>query len=244
MSFSAMGYALLNPDGELMEIPNARALNDRVSVAMHRYAFYGWGSFLPLNVPERRPQIRMSTVAGRELVYLEGMRVENTGLFSSGFDYWRIYECGIGISVESFRNDWSRQGQPIPPPHLTPTWILLVFHSLLAHARLVGQEIPGVAQVVVRMDWRGLKGRRLLWDSLRAAGGGTLADNRFAKTVSLEWADLRDDYFGAFRRVALPFLNVFAEPGWFDPETWLTRDTVNELFKRIHPSTRLFDDDR
>lgn len=54
-------------------------MNERVSIEMHRYAYYGWSSFLPLHVPERAPQIRSSTLAGQEMTYLEGMRVENTG---------------------------------------------------------------------------------------------------------------------------------------------------------------------
>ncbi len=244
MSFSALGYALVDADGTPVEIQSARGLNDRVSVAMHRYAHYGWSSFLPLHVPERAPQIRMGNLADRELTYLEGMRLENTGLITSAFDYWRIYECGVAVSVESFRDDWSRQGQATPPPHLTLTWILVSLHSLLAHARLVGQEVPGVSQVIVRMDWRGLKGRMLAWDSMRyAAGGGMLADDRFARTVTLEWSDLRDDYFQALRRVALPFLSLFTTAGWFDPEVWLTREAVNEQLRRTgFNSIKLFED--
>jgi hypothetical protein len=244
MNYSALGYALIDADGDSIEISTLRGLNERVSVAMHRYAYYGWSSFLPLNVPERAPQIRMSNLAGRELTYLEGMRVENTGLITSAFDYWRIYDCGIGMSVESFRDDWSRQDEPNPPPHLSLTWILVPFHSLLAHARLAGQELPGVARVVVRMDWRGLKGRMLAWDRSRhAAGGGKLAEDRFAKTVTLEWRDLRDDYFGTLRRVTLPFLNLFAASGWFDPETWLTPEAVDNQFKRLNVDTlKLFED--
>ncbi|TPM05350.1 hypothetical protein FJ960_13095 [Mesorhizobium sp. B2-3-11] len=132
-SFSAMGYALVDADGDPINIENARDLNERVSVAMHRNAYYGWGSFLPLTVPERAPQVRMSTLAGKETTYLEGMRVENTALISSAFDYWRIYECGIAVSVESFRDNWSREGQPPPPKHLTPLWTLVAIHSLLAY---------------------------------------------------------------------------------------------------------------
>ena len=96
------------------------------------------------------------------------------------------------------------------------------------------------------MEWRGLKGRMLALGSLaHMAGGGTLRDDRFAKTVTLEWADLRDDYFTALRRTALPFLNLFTAPGWFDPETWLTPEAVNAQFKRLgFHTTKLFDDDR
>jgi hypothetical protein len=144
---------------------------------MHRYAYVGWSSFLPLNVPERASQARMDAIAGQEVTYLEGMRLENIGLIGSAFDYWRIYDCGIGVSVESFRDDWRREGETVPP-HLTPNWILISLHSLLAHARLVGQDTPGVAQIVILMDWRGLKGRMLACDHFRhAAGEGTLVDD-------------------------------------------------------------------
>lgn len=242
-SFSAMGYALVDADGDPINIENPRALNERVSVAMHRYAYYGWGSFLPLTVPERAPQVRMSTLAGKETTYLEGMRVENTALISSAFDYWRIYECGIAVSVESFRDNWSREGQPPPPKHLTPLWTLVAIHSLLAHARLMGQELPGVAQVIVRMDWRGLADRVLMWDSFRMVASSKLADDRFARTTTLQWTNLRDDYFGALRRVALPFLSVFATHGWFQPESWLTPEAVQNEFKRLEVSTmRLFEE--
>ncbi|UVO30326.1 helix-turn-helix domain-containing protein [Bradyrhizobium arachidis] len=243
-NFSALGYALVDGEGEPVEISNPRAVNDRVTIEMHRYAHYGWSSFLPLNVPERAPQVRMSTLAGREVTYLEGMRVENTGLIGSAFDYWRIYECGIGVSVESFRDDWRRPGDTAPP-HLTPAWILIAIHSLLAHARLVGREVPGAAQVLVRMDWRGLKGRMLAWDRFRhAAGGGTLADDRFAKNIAIEWATLRDDYFEALRLVSLPILRIFGTTGWYDPDQWLTRDAVEEQFSQLRMNTlRLFDED-
>lgn len=71
----------------------------------------------------------------------------------------------------------------------------------------------------------------LAWDQLRhAAGGRTLADERFVKTITVEWGLPRDDYFEALRRVALPFLQVFGAAGWFDPDQWLTRDAVKGSF--------------
>ena len=95
------------------------------------------------------------------------------------------------------------------------------------------------------MEWRGLKGRMLAWDRLRhAAGGGTLADDRFAKNVTIEWAILRDNYFEALRRVALPFLGIFGTSGWFSPDAWLTREAVEAQFAQHRMSTiRLFDED-
>lgn len=81
------------------------------------------------------------------------------------------------------------------------------------------------------MKWRGLKGRMLAWDRLRhAAGGGALAEERFAKNVTIEWATLRDNYFEALRRVVLPFLRIFGTGSWFDPDGWLTREAVEAHF--------------
>jgi hypothetical protein len=84
----------------------------------------------------------------------------------------------------------------------------------------------------------------LAWDySRHAAGGRTLADDRFVKTITVEWALLRDDYFEALRRVALPFLQIFAAAGWFDPDQWLTRKAVETEFSRQRMSTvRLFEE--
>ncbi|HEX9544888.1 MAG TPA: hypothetical protein VF955_06865 [Pyrinomonadaceae bacterium] len=68
------------------------------------------------------------------------------------------------------------------------------------------------------------------------------ADDRFAKTVILSWADLRDDYFTAFRRVALPVFDLFANPGWLEPDTWLTRELVEREFAKLQAAgMRLFD---
>ncbi|QBR71895.1 hypothetical protein CU048_12140 [Beijerinckiaceae bacterium] len=240
--FSALGYALLDGEGELMEIEDLRGMSDRVAVAMHRYAYYGWASFLPLTYPERAPQVRTGTLLAKDLGYLEGMRLENTGLLTSAFDYWRIYECGIAVTVESFREDRSgSSGDKVR--HLTALQILIRIHSLLAHARLLGQEIPGVHQVVVRMDWRGLSGRQLAWDEMRVVSPIKVADDRFVKTVALSWSDLRDTYFSALRRIALPFFNLFRNAGWLEPDKWLTRELVEQEFGKMQGAAlHLFED--
>ena len=238
---AALGYILLDAEGVPIEIENVRGVNARVSVAMHQYAYTGWASFLPLTVPERAPQIRTGTLLGKEYSYLEGMRLENTGLLAGAFDYWRIYECGLAVTVESYHEDYvtvQRGGVP----HLAPLQIFVKLHSLLAHARLLGQEIPGVHQVIVRMDWRGLSGRTLMWDETHVVSPAKFADDRFAKTVTLSWVDLRDDYFTALRRVALPVFDLFANAGWLEPNTWLTRELVEQEFAKLRVGgMRLFD---
>jgi hypothetical protein len=170
------------------------------------------------------------------------MRLENTGLLAGAFDYWRVYDCGIVVTVESYHEDYAalRNGGP---PHLTPLQIFVKLNSLLAHARLVGQEIPGVDQVVIRMDWRGLSGRMLMWDDSRVVSPMKVTDDRFVKTLTLSWTDLRDDHLAALRRVALPVFNLFANAGWLEPDTWLTRKLVGREFAKLRVAgMRLFED--
>lgn len=103
--------------------------------------------------------------------------------------------------------------------------------------------MTGVSQILVRQDWRGLAGRRLGYDHTSYVSPLEAADDRFLKAVNIPWAELRDDYFSAFRRVCIPFLSLFANPGWLEPEHFLTRDLVENEFRRFRSSTvRLFDD--
>ena len=100
-----------------------------------------------------------------------------------------------------------------------------------------------MAQVVIRMEWKGLAGRMLMWDDFHVFASSKLFDDRFAKTIPLSWSDLRDNYFGALRRVALPILTLFATQGWFQPETWLTPEAVRDEFSRLQVGTmKMFED--
>jgi hypothetical protein len=129
------------------------ALNTRADVGMHQHAYMGWNSFLPLRVPERAPQLRSEPLFGEDRSYLEGMRIANTAFLSSTFDYWRMYEDGVCCFAEGYRDDF--QGRT---DQLNVSLCLIKLHSILAHARLVGQELPAIAKVIIYMDWRGLAG--------------------------------------------------------------------------------------
>jgi hypothetical protein len=235
--FAVLGYGLMGDDGELLVIENLRSLNARADVGMHDYAYFGWNAFLPLHVPERAPQYRLEPLLGQDRSYLESMRLANSGLLPAALDYWRIYEDGVFCWAESYRED-----VPWPPqnPMLRVVFCLVKLHSVLAHARLVGQEMPTVARVTFHMNWKGLAGRMLHWDEHRMVGPAHLADDRFVKTITIEWSELRDDYFSALRKLSLPFFNLFAITGWQDPEAWLTRDVVERELGAMDMRMRLF----
>ena len=75
------------------------------------------------------------------------------------------------------------------------------------------------------------------------AAPGRAADDRFLKTVALPWVDLRDRYFDSFRRVALPFLDMFPTGGGTPPAEWLTRERVEAEFAKFEVGViRLFED--
>ena len=45
--------------------------------------------------------------------------------------------------------------------------------------------------------------------------------------------DLRDDYFTALRRIALPIFDLFANAGWLEPDTWLTHELIEREFAKL-----------
>lgn len=89
-AFSVLAYGFVGEDGELIELDSLRALNDRVSVAMHDYAYCGWTSFLPLTLPERAPQMRTGRLEQEDRSYLEGMRLPSLGVLHNALDYWHL----------------------------------------------------------------------------------------------------------------------------------------------------------
>lgn len=229
-AFAAIGYLLLDEDGAPVKLEELRELIQNTDRYMHQYAYYGWNSFLPLSPLERAPQIRTAVIDEDEVEYLEGMRLENTGLLSMSYDYWRLYELGMGITVESYAEDASSQRTTSGTPYLRLRWVLVRLHSVLVHARFLGAKVGGVHQVMVRMDWRDLAGRRLQRDPSRFVSPETLATDRYAKTLTLPWTDLIDDYFGCLRRLSLQLFKIFPSEGWRDPEDWLTREFVEQEF--------------
>ena len=242
-AYAAVGYLLLDGDGAPVRLQGLRNLIDAVDRHMHQYAYIGWNSFLPLhNVPERAPQIRTAAVDGEDTEYLEGMRAQNTGILSLSYDYWRLYERGMGISVETYAEDAPRQRNEDGTPYLRVYWTLLRLHSILIHARFLGAEIDPPHQVVIHMDWRGIEGRRLQRDNHRIVTPATLVSDRYQKTIRIPWVDLIDDYFDCLRRLALPIFDLFPSASRTRPEDWLTREVVEHEFSRSEiPGLRLPD---
>jgi hypothetical protein len=224
-NFAVNGYALVGNDGELLVIESPYALNEQVSAGLRGYFRRSNMPFRHVRTAERAPQFRMATLLDREAAYLEGMRLTAMPVVHRSEDYWRIYDAGIVTIAESYREDHIvfRTGSQLP--FLLVSECLAKVHAVLVHARLVGQELPPVNQIVLRMDWRGLHGRTLCWDSHTVVSGGKkLADDRFVRTFTLPWSELRDSYFSALRRAMLPLFGMFDFPGFADAATWLTQN--------------------
>jgi hypothetical protein len=235
-NFAVLGYALVGEDGELLRLDDLRAVNTRADVGMHQYAYAGWNSFLPLHVPERAPQMRSESLLGEDRFFLEGMRLPNTGVLSAALDYWRMYGDGICCFAESYRDDHAGRSE-----RLGIGLSMMKLHSILAHARLVGQEMPAIAKVIVHMEWKGLAQRYMMWDRDMIASSQRIADDRFAKTITLDWAEIRDDYFQALRKISLPFFNLVPVNGLTDSGAWFTRNRIQQMFANFHQRFRLFD---
>jgi hypothetical protein len=228
-----LGYALVGEDGELLRLDDVRALNARANVGMHQYAHTGWNSFLPLHVPEPAPQMRSETLLGEDRSFLEGMRLPNTGVLAAALDYWRMYEDGVCCFAESYRDDYAGRSE-----RLGIGLSLLKLHSILAHARLLGQEMPAIAKIIVYMEWKGLARRYLMWDRDMMATSQRIADDRFARTITLDWAE---DYYHALKKVSVPLFNLVPISGSSEAGSWFTKNRIQELFENFQSQLRLFE---
>jgi hypothetical protein len=241
-NFAVNGYALVGNDGERLAIETPYVLNERVTAALRRFYRRSNMPFRHVRTPERAPQVRMTRLLNSEATYLEGMRLPAMPVVSASENYWRIYEQGIVTIAESYREDHIafRLGSRLP--FLLVSECLAKVHALLAHARFVSQEIPAVNQIVLRIDWRGLHDRTLCWNPETVVSGGKkLVDNRFSRTLTLPWSELRETYFHALRRVILPLLSMFDFPGHPDAATWLTRDIAQDELRSIDEGMHLLD---
>ncbi len=241
-NFAVNGYALVGNDGELLAIDNPYALNERVTAAMRGFFQRSHMPFRHVRTLDRAPQVRMAKLLNHEATYLEGMRLPLMPVVWPSENYWRIYEQGIVTIAESYREDHIafRRGSRLP--FLLVSECLAKVHALLAHARLISQELPAVNQIMLRMDWRGLHDRTLCWNfDTVVSGGKKLATDTFVKTFTLQWAELRDSYFSAFRRAMLPLFAMFDFPDFPDAATWLTQNIAQDELRTIDEGMRLFE---
>jgi hypothetical protein len=65
------------------------------------------------------------------------MRIANSAFLGVTFDCWRMHEEGVCCFAESYCADFQGRSN-----RLGVGLCLIKLHSILAHARLVGQEMP------------------------------------------------------------------------------------------------------
>lgn len=68
-----------------------------------------------------------------------------------------------------------------------------------------------------------------------------LRDDRFVRTIMLDWNEVRDRYLQALQKICQRFFELFAIAGWTDPETALTKEVIEREFGSLHGSVRLFE---
>lgn len=240
-AFAAVGYALVKSDGNLAAIKDLRSSNNAVSVQIRSYAYRGWAHFLPLTSAKSSPQLHSTTVANREANYLEGMRIDKADVLSAEVDYWRIYDLGLACVVSSYREDFvaAKHGAA---GSLEVRAVLTKLHSALAHARFMGQQVGDIANVVVRLDWRGLSGRILRLEGEGKVGVNTPTSDQFVTSLTLPWTTVRDDYAAALSNLALALFELFNLPDHYQAMV-RNADFVSEEFAKIAPTFRLIPDD-
>jgi len=149
-----------------------------------------------------------------------------------------MYEDGVCCFAESYRDDHAGRSE-----RLGIGLSLIKLHSILAHARLLGQEMPAIAKVIVHMEWRGLAQRYLMWERDMVASPQRIADDRFTRTITLDWAEVRDEYFQALKKISVPLFNLVPIIGSFEAGGWFTRNRIQEMFTNFRSKLRLFEAD-
>jgi len=230
----ALGYALIDGEGRSLELAGLHGLIDRAAVGMAAYASNGWYAFFP-----RAVQSGQDKTDDHGASYLESRRL-NPEIIGLSHDYWRLYHSGIGVWADIYREDLDRSNTR--SPYILLAFVILRLHSILAHARFIGQQSPGLMRVLIRQDWQGLQGRLLSSEKGHMLAKRPCVEDRFSKTTSFLWSELRDDYFSVLLKTCLSFLDAFSFDGWRDtPDGWLTRDYIErELTKFDTGRVKLF----
>ncbi len=212
-AFGTSGYALVDRDGRLVEIEPLRQ-SVQACERMKDVAWRDWGWFA---APGPRASLKRQTTLLRSFV--EGYRLRDRPFAAPPFDYWRLYENGLAATAATYVEDAPSEflsalhggTVTIVPRFLDTTHTIWRLHSLLAHARFVGEQVAGVERVLVRLDWRGLDERCLLYRGSNLAGPpphGLL----LAPDVDIRWTDLRDHYADQVALVANQVFGRFEQP--------------------------------
>jgi hypothetical protein len=80
-----------------------------------------------------------------------------------------------------------------------------------------------------------------MWERDMVASPQAVADNRFTRTVTLDWAEIRDDYVSALRKISVPLFNLVPIIGSASAGDWFTRTRIQQMFTNLYPQLRLFD---
>lgn len=231
-----MGYALLTDDFSPVTLEKPHSVLRKASDGMQDLAHFGWHHFIVFTNSDAAPRSRFWSIGGREFTGVEGLRVEDNGIYFGSFDYWRAYGNSVFIICKSYKEDYNRLRHKTDYPFLTSTQIFMRLHSLLAHARLTIEQVPSAAKVALFTDHRGLDGRVLgrgFDYGLRVHAGVRAVADRFPTMLVVTRSDLVDGYFETLKRLSVPFLELWAGTGSFDPEEWFTRANVDQIIAAL-----------
>lgn len=231
-----LGYALLADDFSQVTLESPHKLLRTVSDGMQNLAHFGWHHFIVFPNSDAAPRSRLWSIAGRDFTGVEGLRIDDRGVYFGSFDYWRAYGNSVFVICKSYKEDYNRLRHKTKNPFLTSTQVFMRLHSLLVHARLTIEQIPSAVNVAIFTDHRGLEGRLLGRDfdyGLRVHCGLQAASDRFPTRLLVNRSELIGDYFGTLRRLVVPFLQLWGGTGSFDPDDWFTKRNVDHIIDTL-----------
>ncbi len=215
-AFGTSAYALVDRDGRPVEIEPLRQ-SVQAYEGMKDVAWQGRAWFVAPG-PGPRASLRLRSTLLRSFV--EGYRLSDFPFAEPRLAYWRLYENGLAVTAATYDEDAPSEflnalhggAVTIVPRFLDATHTIWRLHSLLAHARFVGEQVDGVERVLVQLEWVGLNGRRLLHCGADFAGFDQPDGILRPPVIDIRWSDLSDHYTDQVARVANQVFGCFAQP--------------------------------
>lgn len=232
-----MGYALLRGDFSFITLEKPHTVLRQSSAAMNDVADFGWHDFIVFQNSDSSPRSRFWSIGGLDVTGVEGLRLDGNLVYFGSFDYWRTYGNSVFVICKSYREDYNRLKHKTDFPFLTSAQVFIRLHSLLAHAALTARQVPAAEKIAIFTDHLGLRDRVLGQGfdyGLGILARVRSAEDRFPTQFIVTRAELLSDYFGTLKRLCVPFLELWAGTGSFEPEDWFNPARIDSIISNLN----------
>ena len=152
-------YEIVDAGGGRLEMAGFLNQARQMGQEVLRHVDPGWTMFWVFDGDELQPRSVLDEALGEE-EFLECSLEDSSELMSP--DFWRMSPAGLATIVRPYREDRRKLGEGFGAG--TWFWPFLMAREIaevIAHAHAFAERLDAPESVLLRAEWRGLKGRRL-----------------------------------------------------------------------------------